>query len=128
MLRLLAPFLPYVTEEVWSWWQDGSVHRQPWPLATDLGAAAASTPYLLDSVAAVLAGVRGAKSSAKVGQRTPVESATVTAPPGALDAIREVESDLRAVAGITGELRLVPGGAGDPIKVEAVLGDAPEKK
>ncbi|HEY6933334.1 MAG TPA: valine--tRNA ligase, partial [Marmoricola sp.] len=88
VLRLLAPFLPYVTEEVWSWWQEGSVHRQPWPLATDLGAAAASTPQMLEAVAAVLAGIRGAKSSAKVGQRTPVESASVTGDPGAVEAVR----------------------------------------
>jgi hypothetical protein len=47
------------------------VHQQEWPLATSLGAAAATDPAILTAVGEVLAGIRGAKSTAKVTQRTP---------------------------------------------------------
>jgi valyl-tRNA synthetase len=126
-LRLFAPFLPYATEEVWSWWQPGSVHRQPWPTEDDLGDTAHSDPGVLEAVAAVLAGVRGAKSTAKVGMRTPVELATITGPIEALGAVRSAERDLRAVGSITGELRLVAAEDSD-ITVAAVLGEPPPKR
>ncbi len=126
-LRLFAPFLPYATEEVWSWWQQGSVHRQAWPTEAELGDTAGSDPDALVAVAAVLAGVRGAKSTAKVGMRTPVEEATITGPTAALEAIRSAERDLRAVGSITGELHLVAAEDSDVV-VDAVLGDPPPKR
>jgi valyl-tRNA synthetase len=107
-LRLLAPFLPYVTEEVWSWWQEGSVHRQPWPTAGDLGSAASADPAMLGAVAAVLTGVRGAKSQAKVKMRTALAAVTVSGPAGQLQAAERAADDLRAAGVITGALTFTP--------------------
>ncbi|MGN6130589.1 MAG: class I tRNA ligase family protein, partial [Nocardioidaceae bacterium] len=104
-LRLLAPYLPYVTEEVWSWWQEGSVHRQTWPSPTDLGSAAASDPSMLPAVAATLTGIRGAKSQAKVSMRTELTRVVVRGPAGQLALAARAAEDLRAAGKIVGELR-----------------------
>ncbi len=107
-LRLLAPFLPYVTEEVWSWWQDGSVHKQAWPAATDLGSAAAADPAMLDAVARTLGGIRGAKSTAKVSMRTELVRADVTGPADAVALASAASADLRAAGKVSGELTFTP--------------------
>ncbi|WP_137295079.1 valine--tRNA ligase [Nocardioides dongxiaopingii] len=120
-LRLLAPFLPYVTEEVWSWWQEGSIHRATWPVATELGSAAASDPAMVDAVAAALGGIRGAKSQAKVGMKAPLARVEVTGPAAAVDAVRRAEADLRAVGRITGDLVLTTDEAATEITVSAEL-------
>jgi valyl-tRNA synthetase len=101
-LRLLAPILPFVTEEVWSWWQGGSIHRSAWPQASELGQPDGD-PSLLGAVAAALIGIRGAKSQAKVSMRHEVSAVEFSGPSIALDAIRLAERDLVKVGRIVGE-------------------------
>ncbi|NUL48878.1 valine--tRNA ligase [Cellulosimicrobium funkei] len=132
LLRLLAPFQPFATEEVWGWWRTGSVHRAEWPGQPDqiLGIEAASagaTADVLAAVALALGGIRKAKSEAKVKQRTEVLSAVVTAPENRLGSLRGGLADLKA-AGNARDLTLVagsPAGETDVLVSEVVLA-APE--
>jgi valyl-tRNA synthetase len=124
-LRLLAPFLPYVTEEVWSWWRDGSIHRASWPQVTELGSAAAADPAAVDAVAAALAGIRGAKSQAKVSMRAQLSRVEISGPAPLVAAAELAAADLRAAGKIVGELLFTPRD-GTEISVAAELAEPSE--
>ncbi len=96
-LRLFAPFLPFVTEEVWSWWREGSVHLASWPRIEELEGHVGD-PDVLSTTGAVLTVVRRAKSDAKVSMRAEVDLVAVVADADSLDRIRSGETDLRAAA------------------------------
>ncbi|WP_432523191.1 valine--tRNA ligase [Kineococcus sp. SYSU DK006] len=98
LLRLFAPFLPYAAEEVWSWWQDGSVHRAPWPSAGELGPVDEGARGVLSAAGQVLTVLRKVKSEAKVSQKTPLSAATVSGPAAVVAAAARAEADLLAAS------------------------------
>ena len=117
LLRLLAPFLPYATEEVWSWWQEGSVHRATWPNAEELALGQPGDPAVLSTVGAALGAVRKAKSEAKVGMRTEVAKIVIGGSDAVIAQVRAGEGDLRAAGRISGDLTYA---AGDDLAVSDV--------
>ncbi|MDQ4097422.1 MAG: valine--tRNA ligase, partial [Actinomycetota bacterium] len=94
-LRLFAPILPFVTEEVWSWWREGSVHRAPWPTSDELWPAARDAdPLVLDVAAAVLAEIRKAKTAAHASMRAEVARVVVRDTPERLAALAQAHLDV----------------------------------
>ena len=114
--RLLAPILPFATEEAWSWWRQGSVHIQPWPVATALGGDAA----LIDPALQVLGLVRRSKTEAKVSQRAEVTSLRVSLPDASHAALDAGRADLLEA----GSIRSLTVVAGEQLDCDVVLADA----
>jgi valyl-tRNA synthetase len=122
LVRLFAPVLPFVTEEVWSWWRDGSIHRSPWPEGGPLRAATGVErpgPLALEAATAVLAEVRRAKTAARRSLRTPVRRVEVADRPERVAVLAEVAGDLRR-AGAIGDLVLLE--PADTLTVRVDLG------
>jgi valyl-tRNA synthetase len=128
-LRLFAPVLPFATEEVWSWFREGSVHRAPWPVAAPLRAAArvdagdadSVDPMVLAAAGSALAALRKVKSEAKVAQRAVIESVTLHVPADAVALVEAARADLMA-AGRVVALDVAPGDsyeAVNPLLAEA---------
>ncbi|WP_285242817.1 valine--tRNA ligase [Pseudarthrobacter sp. fls2-241-R2A-127] len=121
LLRLFAPFLPFATEEVWSWWRTGSVHRAAWPSALEIPG---GDTTMLSTVGIALSGVRKAKSEAKVKQRTEVLSATITAGEAVTAQLQAGLADLKAASNAR-EITLVVGG-GDLAVTDVALAASDE--
>ncbi len=129
--RLFAPFLPFVAEEVWSWWQQGSVHRAAWPaaeeLAQALGEAQAREPALEDEALAaaadVLKEVRKAKSEARRPMRAPVARVLVHDVPERLAALQLGREDLCAA----GSIAEIETAEAEEFAVEVELAEEPQE-
>ncbi|MEZ7898710.1 MAG: valine--tRNA ligase [Flaviflexus sp.] len=125
-VRLLAPFIPYSAEEVWSWYAKGSVHKASWPTSAPLRKAAGdANEDLLRVAGEALAVLRRVKSENKVSQRTPYASVAMIAPKATHEQIESVRADLRHAAHVRGPLEV---SEGDTIAVASYeLDPAPTK-
>jgi valyl-tRNA synthetase len=112
LLRLFAPVLPFVTEEAWSWWNEGSIHLAPWPTPAVEGTA---TSDGLDAAASAIGAIRKAKSTARLPQKAEVSRLVVSGPQPELDVLASVLADVVA-AGHVRETELIA--TGDEAAVE----------
>ena len=103
-LRLFAPYLPFITEEIWSWLfakpvgSEQSIHTASWPTVAeiaDVGLPLEEDPY--GAVVKVLFEVRRIKSEAKVSMKTPLRNLEIVSSAKVLSAIRSVLDDLLSV-------------------------------
>ncbi len=118
LLRLFAPFLPYVTEEVWSWFEAGSIHRSSWPDEADL--ADQGDPAVLAAASEVLGALRKAKTEAKRSMRTAIMRAEVTGSPDWIAAARQAAQEL-AEAGNVADLAFGESTNGAPPAIHVEL-------
>ncbi|WP_296196416.1 valine--tRNA ligase [uncultured Microbacterium sp.] len=114
LLRLFAPTIVFATEEVWSWFREGSVHTAAWPTATGID----GDPAVLTAASEALITVRRTKTEAKASQKTPVQSARIAGPQAKIRALTEASADLKAVGRIE-TLELVEDHS-DALRVDAI--------
>ena len=107
LLRLLAPFIPFATEEAWSWWQQGSVHLSDWPTPNELTEySSGSDPKLMTSASEALMGIRKSKSDQQLSMKAEIESIRIASANAA--GLSSIADDLRSVGKIE-KLEIVSG-------------------
>ncbi|HEX9187053.1 MAG TPA: valine--tRNA ligase [Vicinamibacteria bacterium] len=136
LLRLLAPYLPYVTEEVWSWGfaaatGQRSIHRAPWPSPLDFAGVpeGPEAGAAFDAACAFLEAVRRAKSAAGATVGRQLARLRVQASPRTVALLRPCLADLASAARAEGEVLAAREGMEDGSfeVTEIVLAEKPPK-
>jgi valyl-tRNA synthetase len=102
LLRLFAPALPYITEEVWSWAfaaETGhrSIHRAPWPCAAEFGSAEPpASAGSLSIASAAMAAINKKKSEAGASVGRVVRRVKLAARASTLAVLAPVQDDVAA--------------------------------
>ncbi|HQH70376.1 MAG TPA: class I tRNA ligase family protein, partial [Candidatus Hydrogenedentes bacterium] len=101
IVRMFAPYLPFLCEDVWHWCYSNdpgmhaSVHRSPWPGDEELDAIAPpADARTFDVAVAVIDAVRKAKADANLSMKAPVDKVVVTATPELLALVRMAQDDI----------------------------------
>jgi valyl-tRNA synthetase len=121
LLRMLAPFLPTITEEVWSWAfaeETGtrSVHVAAWPTAEELAhVEAPADPESFAVAAAAIGAVRRERTAAKLGMASPLQNVRLTATAADLERLARVTPDVVAASNSAG------------LETQAASGEAEER-
>jgi valyl-tRNA synthetase len=96
--------LPFVTEEIWSWWRAGSIHQAAWPTGDEVetllpersDAERESDQQTYEWAIEVLSEIRRQRSESKQPLRVPITRVTITAEPEVVALMPRVEDDLKA--------------------------------
>ena len=118
LLKLFAPFIPFVTEEVWSWWQEGSIHLQSWPKSSEIITDKSAGIDPLNNVTWILSEVRKVKTENKQSMKAEVKTLEIWAKEEVIEQVKDAQKDLIAAGNIK-DLKLNV--ADSEIKVKAEL-------
>lgn len=101
LVRLLAPYLSFVTDEVWSWTNSGSVHRAKWPTRDEIirvSGTDEASHRVVTYVTEALNLIRKGKVDQKVSIGTPVSQVVYSNTEPTITCLRLVERDLKAAS------------------------------
>ena len=117
LLKLFAPFIPFVTEEVWSWWQEGSIHLQSWPKSSEIITNKSVGIDALNNVTWILSEVRKVKTENKQSMKAEVKTLEIWAKADVIDQVKDAQKDLIAAGNIK-DLKLNVADSEIKVKVE----------
>ena len=117
LLKLFAPFIPFVTEEVWSWWQEGSIHLQSWPKSSEIITNKSVGMDPLNNVTWILSEVRKVKTENKQSMKAEVKILEIWAKAEVIDQVKDAQKDLIAAGNIK-DLKLNVADSDIKVKVE----------